>query len=591
MLLPETKHFIRPCALCVILNYFVLAAWTCVGFEMMAFVEAHFSVHKDIGLGYWDLSFIDHSDNFQECNCFMDTDLFSICGTMWHTNLSLCEERQFATEVLSGQWAWDGLKRKDVMLYNLTNPSEVASGSSAKMAELTMIPFLDKKVLGSVDRAMLDEQGILSFSTMTTWSIDVSSKPVAIVDKIIMPHVIFSTLLANGMFNTNKPLGGWPWAGGGYPSYYPLLNEVKLAHFFAPSAEFTDYITTTYSDGAGALLHNAYENLANAYYASERHGLQGLSFVKSVWDGEDKHCGYDRDCMAGSASTRVTSSSLLSCAGGADAKPNCEPTMVKKSAHGLEYGISSLRTLPGATFWEISKVEPGGELAVFDYTAFNKAGTEWPALETAFFVTYNVILTGEDTFMALPVLKWTRGNYDVRQENCGGGGDSPGVDCSTDPGMVNVGPSMDAVSPPPLYLSPGAFTGGADIEIAKCGMAQCNAHDAGTLDLYIDKNLGSKYAMSSAYTVSLKLATSNMFSNKAALVPLYWMREYCAIGQFKLNRALQYDKYLDFTLADHMTGICATYCGFHILWLSILICKMYRIPRLKVGLMADWYCT
>merc|ERR1719420_1169506 len=121
------------------------------------------------------------------------------------------------------------------------------------------------------------------------------------------------------------------------------------------------------------------------------------------------------------------------------------------------------------------------------------------------------------------------GKFANRAENCGGGGDSPGVDCSSPTGYVNVGPSLDATVPGPVYLASGA-----------------PPHKASSFELLLHKNLGFRVGYSYSHSLSVKLQPNAMFSNKEVLISMFWKKDYFYLGQWKLFRAIQYEKKLSF---------------------------------------------
>merc|ERR1719265_1828120 len=53
-----------------------------------------------------DLQFIDHSNNYQECECSFASDPLDTCAQFGTSNISLCEEKQFIWEVLKADWLW-----------------------------------------------------------------------------------------------------------------------------------------------------------------------------------------------------------------------------------------------------------------------------------------------------------------------------------------------------------------------------------------------------------------------------------------------------------------------------------------------------
>lgn len=234
--------------------------------------------------------------------------------------------------------------------------------------------------------------------------------------------------------------------------------------------------------------------------------------------------------MAGSDKTKFSMSSLNTCEGNLN-KPGCTPTTLKTAAGGLEYGVTSMRWLPGANYYEIPQVTEGDE-KVWDYTKFNKAGTTWPALNEAFFVLYDITLDGPQHLIGLPVLSWNLGKYYDRNADLTG---------TAPAGMVNVGPAYDATMPGPVFMAPGEAQSGGAIAITPSG--EYSPHGK-SFKLYTHENLGFRVGYVNSHSVSLQLQKNTKFSNTAANIPLYWRVENFFLGQLKLQRVLQYDRWL-----------------------------------------------
>jgi hypothetical protein len=208
--------------------------------------------------------------------------------------------------------------------------------------------------------------------------------------------------------------------------------------------------------------------------------------------------------------------------------------------------------LPGSTFYDIDQVK-SGEDNVWDYTAFNKVGTTFPAVMEVFFATYDVVFTGYEKYVSLPVMRWGHARFLVRDENCDSqedsSQDSPGLDCSsTPPGMMNVGPSLDAALPSPIYISVGDFQASLEPQV-KISKSR-DTRDPGGFDNFIHTNVGVRVAHSSSYTISVRLQKNTIFKNDDMLLPISCIREYFSLGQFPLMRLLQYDYILSFTCSE-----------------------------------------
>merc|ERR1711904_229973 len=123
-------------------------------------------------------------------------------------------------------------------------------------------------------------------------------------------------------------------------------------------------------------------------------------------------------------------------------------------------------------------------------------GITWPALNTAFFLLYDITLDKwGDRIIGVPSVSWKMSKYHDRKENCGSAagnaGDDPGVDCNTPSGMVNIGPSFDAVRPGPIYMSPGDYSG-SEVSVTKCSenTVDCQFRLWSGFELYMHDILG-----------------------------------------------------------------------------------------------------
>jgi len=513
----------------------------------------------------------------------------------------LCEEHQFETEVLSGLWLWNGHRYRDSFIFNVSNPKEVSSGAPAILHELNPISLVDNRVLTGVDRTTLDEQGILSFSTQAHWSVDAAKPSWRTTDLVIIPHYVFASLLANNMqtaINEIQTTRGSSTNFQGYPSYYPLLLSIQVQSIFDSSRGDGDYVSSSYTEtGKGMQVFGTYESLARAYFVAERLGLQGLSFMRSIWDGESDHCGYDSDCMTGPKGVRLSMTSRASCAWTLAPEsprgPLCNPTSLKYAAHGLDFGVSSLRSLAGTSFYGKSEVA-GGDGSIWDFNTFSKVGTTWSTVHEAFFLLYDIVLVGEERFIGLSALRWSLTKYHARLENCGGqsgGGDSPGIDCSSPAGLVNVGPSFDSRLPGPVYLSSRDFTN-SGVQVLSCTaqVMDCE-HRSDGFELLQHRELGFRLGFRNSNGIIIGLQKNGIFTNSDAMIPLYLDKEYFYIGQWNFYRIYQYEWSLNFTNLEHIIfpAIHAVMCIFLMIVNFRLI---YKAPQMdNSSMFSGSYCT
>jgi hypothetical protein len=543
-------------------------------------------VFESIGDAYWDLSFIDHSDNFKECNCAYEADVYSNCGSFLGGNISVCEEKQFQSEVLSGHWVWDGPRYRDLYLFNITNPEEVRSAGIPVVQTLNPIPFVDVREFLNVDRTSLDEMGILAFATKVSWSTSETSQK-----KIIIPHYVFAALLANGV-----QIAGRSGEMQQYENYYPLLSTVLVQEMKLSPRNPVDYLSKIYSESVFPIFARQTESMQGSYFTAERLGLQGLSFVRSI-GGSEIHCGYDRDCTDRPADIRISFLQTPSCEGTLD-KPFCNPRSLKYQAHGLQFGVSSLRWLPGASYYGIDKVDPADSDNIWDYTAFNKVGTTWPAVHDAFFVFYDVVLAEPSKFVGVKVLRWHFARYHQDDQNCdadeGPGVDSRGIDCSSPKGMLNVGPAFDAKFPGPIYASSGTFRDdGSKVLIERCTGPSLGCNSRGTdFELLTHEMLGFRVGFQNSHSLSIRLQPNNIFANMDSLIPLYWMKESFYMGQKKLLRIYIYEKQLEVSYGDYV--VSGAGLGFVSMSLITLFCgrKVFKANDVDTsGPYADKPCV
>jgi len=534
-------------------SFFTSFAWALsIWFFCVSEIIIYGDVHKTLGAGFFDLAFIDHSDQFLECSCFHQADAMSNCGSFIQSNLSLCEEKQFESEVLSGSWLWGGPRCRDIYMYNITNPNDVIAGNNVILQELNPVPLVDGRTLKYVDRDALDEKGLLVFRTSPNWRLDPIRKEGVSAGEIIIPHHVFATLVANGVQLAKTA------SLNGLHSYYPLMMNTDIFSLFFSKKYPSDYVTSTYVNQPFKII--SYDkSLTTTYFASTRLGLQGLSFIRSVWEKEEDHCGYDRDCFAEEArpaGKRISTSATSTCEGRRE-KAFCRPTTIKYQAHGLQFGVSSLKTLPGSSFFDIEQVLPG-DSSLWDYTTVNKVGTTWPSFNEAFFLLHDVALSGNMKWMGVSAIYWTISKYHDRRENCGAtaqaGIDSPGIDCSR-PGLVNVGSSFDATFPAPLYIS-GGDAATADVQIQQCPAQTigCQMAEKNAFEFWTHEHLGMSLVYKNSYGMKVLLQSNSIFPNSDLLIPLHWTREFFALGQHKLVRTIQYGDNLILNKSCRMVG-------------------------------------
>merc|ERR1712224_807509 len=105
--------------------------------------------------------------------------------------------------------------------------------------------------------------------------------------------------------------------------------------------------------------------------------------------GSQVHCGYDSDCQGKQKSgikwtATAASASAQACA--AAPPTNCNPVTTKTAANGLTYGLTSFRTLPSGSLFDIPEVtgsEDGDNGAYWDYSKFREGAT-FPGLNRDF---------------------------------------------------------------------------------------------------------------------------------------------------------------------------------------------------------------
>jgi hypothetical protein len=283
-----------------------------------------------------------------------------------------------------------------------------------------------------------------------------------------------------------------------------------------------------------------------SFFVSSRHGVQGFGFVRYAWNGQDVHCGYDHDCGQADARLKpfqLSKEKALETSGNCERSQTCQPTSLKHSNNGIQYGISAFKHLPSGSFLEIPQVT--GEL--WDYKDYAKEGTTWTGLNMEHFFLYDVKLTKEARIMRIPTHEWSLAKFHRRTENCGGaGGDSPGFDCSGDESTIFIGSSRDSVRPGPLYHSQAdtkAVEGKGNLEITTCrnqhpDILEC-IQQAKTFQSLTDSLFGYRVCHRETSQVNLKLQKSTAFANKDPMVPLAWKKDhFCLPGEkmFELMR-------------------------------------------------------
>jgi len=262
---------------------------------------------------------------------------------------------------------------------------------------------------------------------------------------------------------------------------------------------------------------------------------------------------------------RVAMTSQSSCEGNLE-RQFCNPNTLQYQLHGLTHGVSSFRWLAGASYFEIEQVH--GDNSVWDYTAFNKVGTTWAGLNMAFFVLYDVVLVGHETVLGLQVAQWGFAKYHERRENCeaqaGGGKDSPGIDCSSPAGLLNVGPSFDAKLVGPVYVSTQTH-GELEADVQMNCKSYCTSGPSTNSQIFSHQTLGFRVGYNNVYALGVQLQTNSIFANPAIMIPVCLKREFLFVGQVKLMRARAYGRYLSFALVEPF--ISRTFClVFFALW-------------------------
>jgi hypothetical protein len=212
---------------------------------------------------------------------------------------------------------------------------------------------------------------------------------------------------------------------------------------------------------------------------------------------------------------------------------------LKIAANGVEYGVSSLRWLPGGSFYDAEEVS-GGDTALWDFSKFNSPGITWPALMEAYFVLYDVTLVDIWNFLGVPVFRWKMGSMKTTD-----------ADSSSPAGFVNVGPSFSGAMPGHIYLSVGDFAPQAGVSVSRCstGNYDCIRPLSTDFEMLTQLRVGLRFAWRSSHALSMKLPTPptgiNLgypkFSNSDALIPLYWAKDFFSVSQLSLHRFLQYE--------------------------------------------------
>lgn len=515
-------------------------------------------VPEVIGNGYFDMTFIDHSDNFHECNRPLGNDIRNNEGAFMQSNRSLCEEKQFESQVLQPEWSWGGTKFIDLYMFNVTNPGAAAAGSKLNVQELAPILLSSGNTGGEtagaviVNRDDLDTDGRLTYKVLRTWRYrkDLqTSQRTSSSEEVIVPHYIFAAALRNGMPVTDMTSAAarTSFTQLGLAEYYPLFVKVKISDLLGLTAYGAPDPVTEGASDVPFTLDMLEQNTSDAsYFVSLRHGLQGFGFVRYAWNGQDVHCGYDRDC--GQADTRVkpfqmSKEKALETSRNCVMSETCKPTSLKHSNNGVQYGVTAFKHLPSGSFMEIPQVT--GEL--WDYKDYSKDGTTWTGLNMEHFFLYDVKLIKEARIMRIPTHEWSVSKFHRRTENCGGGGgDSPGFDCLGDESTIFIGSSRDSVRPGSLYFSQAQFEkldGKENLEIATCrdqhtDILECSQPKK-TSQTLTDSLFGYRVCHRQTSQVSIKLQRSTVFANTDPMVPLAWKKDhFCMAGDkmFELMR-------------------------------------------------------
>lgn len=492
-----------------------------------------------LGEGYLDLAFIDHSDNYQECLCDYG-DLFYDCGNLLNSNVSLCEEKQFTNEVLKADWLWNSAKQLTIYPLNVTNSEAVATGGAVPIIQ-EIEPLLVSSNGGAVvvDRDMLDNNGILSYSTKRVWHGNSAFQQL----EVIVPHFVFATLVAN-----KANLQTIAMMGTDYPAYYPLFTKVSFEQYVGLKPGVQDYISQSRADQEFTVWRHDFESMKMSFFTSRRHGVQGLGFIHSVWNGVSDHCGYDKDCAAPASALKnerikiklesVTSYQASICQKqNTELKSSCSPNTVKYAANGIPEGVSSFRTLPSARFYGSEEAE-----AMWNYQTFSKVGTTWPGLEMVYFILFDVVLAEEVKFFNIHVHRWTISNYHRRTESCSlSASDSPGIDCSSPPNLLSIGRALDGEFPGPLYFSQSEVrpeNGGATFKACD-GPLECRRPLLSSFESMSNQETGGRICFRDSQQLTLHLQQSPLFSNGAFFIPLYWRVQHFCSSSMEVLRIMR----------------------------------------------------
>jgi len=524
-----------------------VTAWFCYtsAFVMYLFISS-WDIFTLSGKAYFDLAFIDHSDNYNECDFLFESDIYHTVYNPLNANVSICEEKQFQTEVLKAEWLWNFHKFYSAYCMNFTNAAEFSGASSASsitLQELSPIFLASAGGEVKVDKQQIDENGILSYSLSRSWLIDTtrSYHSQGVMDFILVPQVIFATIILNKIKieNVNGALNK------AYPSYYPLFARVRLSNYVFEgfTRESEDYVSQIQSDIPFSVGMYRMEQLSTSFFTSQRDGLQGFGFIYTTWNDVQHHCGYDRDCIPKTRNDIIKwSSQSASEASNACASLKglqfCNPTTLKQAANGVARGVSSLRSLPSGTFWEIEEVS-GGDHAMWDFKTISTVGTKWLGLNRAFFFLHDVTLSNDQSHVTRILAdQWILTSYHSRQESCesaGGSSDTRGIDCTSEPGTINIGFALDPTFPAPLFISPPDFASSTSstVNLHHCNTLpypvkrECIRPLANPFEIFTHSVTGEKICFRESWQINLKLQKSETpTGNTEHLLPLYWQTEY-----------------------------------------------------------------
>merc|ERR1712118_2103 len=100
---------------------------------------------------------------------------------------------------------------------------------------------------------------------------------------------------------------------------------------------------------------------------------------------------------------------------------------------------------------------------------------------------------------------------------------------------------------------------------------ECRRPLQSDLEFHVHEEIGMRITHRNAYSLSIRLQANDKFPESNALIPLYWMKEYFAVGPTDLYTFLQYEEM-------NFVSIEFTITVWPIL-LSFLVCSLWGLHR------------